>query len=267
MRDVTYCTMENIPLKMDIHYPLTGNGPWPVVIYVHSGSWISGNKLDPFGEIDVPALTAAGYMTISVMYRIAPEHPFPAQIEDVKCAVRYLRAHAADYNLDSNRIGARGASAGAHLVALLALTDESAGWDVGEYPEYSSRVQAVVDMFGPSDFLDDSAANLSHETGILFGAQQADKDQLKLASPTTYITPDDPPILIIHGDMDSIVDLKQSELFFNALAKAGVHTELVVVQNGEHEFVQVGADFTTPTREQITQIMVEFFDKYLKAPL
>jgi acetyl esterase/lipase len=96
MRDVTYCTMENIPLKLDIHYPLTGNGSWPVAIYAHSGSWMGGSKLDPFGEIDVPALTKAGYMAISVMYRIAPEHPFPAQIEDVKCAVRYLRAHATD---------------------------------------------------------------------------------------------------------------------------------------------------------------------------
>ena len=121
-------------------------------------------------------------------------------------------------------------------------------------------------MFGPSDFTDDSANNLSHEAGILFGVKQADKDMLKLASPVTYITPDDPPILILHGDKDSTVDLKQSELFFNALAAAGVHTELVIVQDGEHGFVPVGVDFTIPTRGQITQIMIEFFDKYLKAP-
>jgi len=265
MREVTYCTMEGIPLKMDIRYPQTGNGPWPVVIYVHSGAWMGGSKLDPFGDVDAPALTAAGYMAVSVMYRLAPEHPFPAQIEDVKCAVRYLRAHAADYNLDPQRIGARGASAGGHLVSLLGLADESAGWDVGEYLDQSSRVQAVVNMFGPADLADDTfIVDLNKEANILFGFQKPTTEMLRSASPITYIRADAPPFLLIHGDQDSTVKLKQSEIFYAALAAAGVPTELVVVENAEHGFIPVGAEPMTPTREQITQIMIEFFDKYLK---
>lgn len=264
MREVTYCTMAGIPLKMDIHYPQTGYGPWPVVIYVHGGAWMAGNKLDPFGDVDVPALTRAGYMAISVMYRIAPDYPFPAMVEDVKCAVRYLRAHAAEYNLDPDRIAARGASAGGHIVSLLGLADASAGWDVGEYLEYSSRVQAVVDIFGPSDLTDEAfAADMNRELAAMFGIQTPTREMLRLASPITYIKPGAPPFLILHGDKDSTIKLKQSEDFYRALVAAGVPAELIVVRNGEHGFIPIDAEDTVPARAAITQIMISFFDKYL----
>ncbi len=265
LRDVTYCTMDGIPLKMDILYPFTGDGPWPVIIYVHGGAWISGNKLDPSGDIDVPALREAGYMTISVSYRLAPEHPFPAMIQDVKCAVRYLRAHAAEYNIDPDHIGARGSSAGGHLVALLGLADESVGWDVGPYLDQSSRVQAVVDMYGPSDLREpEFLGQFRNAVYALFRDRNPSAEMLASASPLTYITPDDPPFLIMHGDKDTVVNLIQSQILYDALIAAGVPAEFVVVHGGGHGFRPVGVFNTDPTRPQITELMIAFFDQYLK---
>lgn len=265
IRDVTYCTMGGIPLKMDIFFPFLGNGPWPVVIYVHGGGWISGSKLDRFGDVDVPALREAGYITIAVSYRLAPRFPFPTMIQDVKCAVRYLRAHVGEYNLDPNRIGVRGASAGGHIVALLGTADESAGWDVGEYLEYSSRVQTVVEMFGPTDLTDESVKRLMRNMApSLFGTENIEESMLVLASPVTYVGPGDAPTMIMHGDQDLLVDVKQAELFFNALITAGVPAELVIVKNSDHAFEPVEGDFTIPTRSQITELMIAFFDQYLK---
>lgn len=266
MRDVVYCTNDGIPLKMDILFPFNGYGPWPAVLYIHGGGWIGGSKLDQFGDVDVPALRAGGYIAIAVSYRLAPQYPFPAMIKDVKCAVRYLRAHAAEYNLDPDRIGVRGASAGGHLAALLATADESALWDVGEYADYSSRVQAAVNMFGPADLADASfAATLGRLGPLLFGTSDLTDALLRSASPLTYVSADDAPMLLIHGDRDTLVPLKQSSLLYAALTAAGVPAELIVVQGGEHVFEPVNGDFTIPTRAQITGLMLDFFNAYLQA--
>ena len=144
-RDVTYCTQDGLAQAMDIYYPPSG-GPWSGLIFVHGGGWAEGDKaplpVNPAG---------AGYLVASINYRMYPAYRFPAMIEDVKCAIRYLRAHAAAYNLDPDRIALIGHSAGGHLAALAGLAGESAGWDTGPYLEQSSRVQAVVVMSGPTD--------------------------------------------------------------------------------------------------------------------
>ena len=161
-RNVTYCTMNDLPQKMDIYYPASG-GPWPVIMYVHGGSWYQGDKAEGEGW---RGLNEQGFLVVSVNYRLGDyQTKFPAMIEDVKCAVRYLRAHASDYNIDPDHIGAIGASAGGHLVALLGTADESAGWDVGKYLEQSSRVQAVISLAGIADFTRDRKStrlNSSH---------------------------------------------------------------------------------------------------------
>lgn len=205
-RDVTYCTMEGVELKMDIRYPRSTDGRWPVAMYVHGGGWTGGDKKGGAGAEDISGLQKAGFLVVSVNYRLAPEYKFPAMIEDVKCAVRFLRARAAEYNLDPDHIGAWGSSAGGHLVALLGLADESAGWDVGEYLEYSSRVQAVVDMFGPADLTVPFSGGYDNLKDTVFGGFDA-----ALASPVTYATPGDPPFLILHGDKDELVPITQSE--------------------------------------------------------
>jgi acetyl esterase/lipase len=163
-----------------------------------------GDKSEGAGIGDQSALTAADFLYFSINYRLAPEYKFPAMIEDVKCAVRYLRAHASQYNLDPQRVGALGGSAGGHLVSLLGLSNELAGWDVVEYLDQSSRVQAVVDYFGPADLTDSSfdTERAENRAVEVFGATNQSDPLLAAASPVTYATPDDPPFFIAHGDKD-----------------------------------------------------------------
>jgi acetyl esterase/lipase len=204
-------------------------------------------------------MTPRGYAVVSVNYRLYPFGRFPGMIEDVKCAVRFLRAHATDYNLDPQHFAAIGASSGGHLAALLGTSDEKAGWDVGEYTEYSSRVQAVADMSGPTD-LTQKFTNTDIALLILvaFGGEQIVK-----GSPVTYVTPDDPPFLIIHGDNDGVIPVEQSQLFYDSLIKAGVPAQLVIVKNGDHQLTAPDGS-ATPTLAEINQMELDFLDKYLR---
>ncbi|MBM3181366.1 MAG: alpha/beta hydrolase [Chloroflexi bacterium] len=257
-KDVTYCTMEGVALKMDIYFPLSGQSLLPVTMYVHGGGWSSGDKAKGAGALEIPSLQSAGFLVVSVNYRLAPEYPFPAMIEDVKCAVRYLRAHAGEYNLDTNRIGVWGGSAGGHLVNLLGTTDEKAGFDVGEYLYQSSRVQAVVDMFGPTDLTVQFEGGYEGASRVFAGFDAA------LASPVTYVTPDDPPFLLFHGDSDPLVPIEQSQILLAALQAAGVPAELVTVENAGHSFKPVDGKTISPSRQGIAQMVVEFFEEQLK---
>lgn len=260
-KDITYCVIEGIELKMDLHYPKVSDGEWPAAVYVHGGAWQSGDKSGGAGFFDVAELVSRGYLVVSVNYRLAPEYLFPAQIEDVKCAVRHLRAHAAEYRLDPDRIVAWGSSAGGHLVALLGVTDVGDGFEGnGDYQEYSSRVLAVVDQFGP--------AHLTQDTGLaiarsVFGASGLQDSILEQASPTTYVGSDDPPFLIFHGELDDTVPLSQSEALFRSLKDTGVEVTLVVVRNAAHAFRPEGGDIK-PSRPEISRMVADFFDSYVK---
>ncbi len=264
-RDVIYCTPNGQPMRMDIFFPQTGAQPWPVILYVHGGGWIGGSKILGPGVADVPALTAGGYMVAAVSYRLLDDYPFPAMIEDIKCAVRYLRANAAEYTLDPTRIGAYGSSAGGHLVDLLGLSDESAGWDVGEYLDQSSRVQAVVSLFGLSDLRNaDYSQSLRRSAYKLFGATDENDSILDIASSVTYISADDPPFFILNGDKDEVIPASEAQSFYDLLTLAGIRADLLIVQNAGHGFVPIDADFTTPSRAEITEMIIAFFDRYLK---
>jgi acetyl esterase/lipase len=252
--DVTYCTINAEDLGMDIHYPVSP-GPWPVLLFVHGGGWSEGDKAD----VDASP-TAAGFLVASINYRMYPDQRFPAMIEDVKCAIRFLRAHASQYNLDPQRIGLIGHSAGGHLVALAGLADASAGWDVGQYLEESSRVQAVVDIAGPSDL---SRAFPDWVNELLQGV--FGPGQLVSASPVTYASPDDPPFLIIHGDADPLVPVEQAYLLQEALLDANVPVELLIVQNGGHGLEAVGAA-TIPAGEEVYQQILLFLTQELQKP-
>ena len=147
-KDIIYCTPDNKPQVMDIYFPDSG-GPWPVVLYVHGGGWQLGDKVE--AEF-LQFLTENGILLAAINYRLAEEGEFPIMIEDSKCAVRYLRTYSAEYNIDPERIGAGGSSAGGHLAALLGLTGKNAGWDTDEFADQSSQVQAVVALSGIHDF-------------------------------------------------------------------------------------------------------------------
>jgi len=254
--DETYCTVGSDRLKMDVYFPQQG-GPWPAVVYLHGGAWMEGDKAE--AQELAKQLTPFGYLVVALNYRMVPGVHFPALIEDVKCGVRALRAHAAGYNLDAGQIGAYGFSAGGHLAALLGTSDASAGWEVGEYLEQSSRVQAVVDLSGPSD-LTKSYPNYSLASIIrlTFGSSP---EKLAAGSPTSYASRDDPPFLIFHGEADQVVPPDQSQLMVEALLRAGAFAQLVKVKNGDHP---LRAEGMSPTRAQMELMILNFLETNLK---
>lgn len=258
LRDVTYCTMDGMDVKMDVYFPADTSQPVPAVIYIHGGGWTSGDKRAGAGTPEIPVLVKAGFVAFSLNYRLAPEYRFPAMIEDVKCAIRSIRAHADEYHIDPEHIGVWGGSAGGHLVSLLGTSDESAGFDVGQYLEYSSRVQAVVDMFGPSDLLKEFRSQQEQNASHVFFLEQ-----LESASPITYITPDDPPFLILQGDQDEVVPMEQSQILYDRLTATGVPATLVIVHNAGHGFKPTGGAID-PSRGDLSQMILDFFTKNLK---
>lgn len=254
-RNLTYCTLDGVELKLDAYYPASADGRWPALVYIHGGSWTGGDKRSPATLQDRVALVEAGFLVVSINYRLAPEYLFPAMIHDARCAVRYLRAHADEYNLDPGRIGAFGNSAGGHIAALLGLADDYAGWDVGDYLEYSSAVGAVVDLYGPADL----TALLENNTERVFR-----NEDLAVASPVNHVTDNAPPFLILHGDRDRLVPLAQSQALYARLTEHAARAELVVVRGGGHGFTPADSPDMQPTREEVTQLMVGFFLQVLK---
>jgi acetyl esterase/lipase len=264
-RDVTYCTASGIALKLDIYVPKTsGDKLLPVAAYVHGGGWTSGDKGSGEGMLDAAELLRRGYLVASLNYRLAPQFKFPAQIEDVKCAIRYLRASASTFHLDPNRIGVWGSSAGGHLVSLLGTAGPAAGFEgSGGYADQASSVRAVVDMFGPADLAKEFAGVSERIGRSVFGATSNQDLLLMRASPVSYVSADDPPFLILQGDRDRLVPPSQSQELFDRLKAAGVNVTLVIVKNSGHGFLPEGGPIS-PSRSQISSMVADFFDKYLK---
>lgn len=267
LRNVIYCTTnEGVDLKMDIHYPQALEKPAPLVVYVHGGGWVGGDKNGGIGRDFAPLLLQRGYVFASINYRLSPEYQFPAHIQDVQCAIRHLRFNAEKYGIDPQRIAALGGSAGGHLVALLGTADENAGWPLGDYLEAytgtSSHVQAVVDLFGPTDLVQISSGR-SNVEGHIFGARDLNDPKLLLYSPLSHATPDDPPFLILHGDQDGVVPLVHSQLLLEKLEAAGVPARLIVVLNSGHSFKPTGGSLS-PKPSELQKIVADFLDNILK---
>jgi acetyl esterase/lipase len=262
VRDVVYKRVNGRDLQLDIYSPKSITHPLPVVLWIFGNRWSRGSKDHP-PPLD---LMSRGYIIVSIDYRLSGEAPFPAAIEDCKAAVRWIRANAAAYHFDPDHIGVWGHSAGGHLAALLGTTagvTELEGGD--DNPHFSSRVQAVCDMAGPSDIVqfyeavsnsNDSMARVAKSSieQFLGGSVEQNRAKAIAASPTTYVTKDDPPFLIIHGENDMSIPVSQSEVLASKLKAAGVHVNLIVAENKGHG---VGGPAFA---EEITS----FFDKYLK---
>jgi acetyl esterase/lipase len=264
LRDVEYARAGTKRLLLDLYVP-EGAGPFPVIVWIHGGAWLSGDK------DDTPAVreVGRGYAVASINYRLSFEATYPAQIVDCKAAVRWLRANAGQYRLDPNRIGAWGSSAGGHLAALLGTSASVSDLEGSLGNEgFSSRVQAVVDWYGPTDLLKMNEQKLpcdlvnhdaafSPESLLVGCAIQTCKDKTRRASPLTYITPDDPPFLIVHGTNDCLVSPQQSEILHNALQAASINSTLFYIQGAGH-----GGDAFD--RAEIQTLVDNFFDAKLK---
>jgi acetyl esterase/lipase len=261
---VTYCNHQ----QAHITEPAVLHGPTPAVIYVHGGGWVGGNLNSGgflIGTIG-PALAANGFVVVSIDYRLGPGDHWPDQIDDVKCAVRYLRANARRLHVYPSEIGAWGESAGGHLVALTGTAGRSAGWDVGPYAGVSSRIQAVVDMAGPSDLLtmgtQGDAVLVAEEFLRLLGTipEHSLGADLRADSPVTYIKHGDPPFLIVQSTNDTVVYPQQAKELAWDLGVNDVPYTLVMDNGGGHEFDDPGA---VPDEAQITSLVVQFFVKTL----
>jgi acetyl esterase/lipase len=240
--------------KLDLYLPATGTN-LPLIVWIHGGGWMEGSKEKPPGL----GFLRHGFALASINYLLSQDAIFPAQLIDCKAAVRWLRAHAPETGIDPNRIGVWGASAGGHLVALLGTTGDAKEFDTGENAGVSSRVQAVCDWFGPTDFTKVLEADTpdSPMVRLLGGPIAKNLEKAQSANPIHYITKDDPPFLIMHGDQDPLVPLGQSQLLADALQKAGVPVTFHVVPGGGHG----GPEFRT--QEERERLFV-FFLKNLK---
>jgi len=260
--DLTYCTMDGVPLKMDLYFPKT-DSPWQLLVYLHGGSFTSGDKRTGSGTIDIPAMTERGYAVAAVNYRLMPEYQFPAEVLDAKCAIRYLRAHAEEYNLLTENIGVWGGSAGGHLSAMLGLTNDASAFEAGEYQDYSSRVDAVVEMFGPTDLTQPMGWLQRLVLRRAFRTDASGDARLVKASPVQYVNEYAVPFLIIHGEQDTAVPVEQAHLLYEKLLEAGVDGSLTIVENANHNFKPTGGPIK-PTRVEISKSMADFFDRMLK---
>ncbi|MEN6309394.1 MAG: alpha/beta hydrolase [Anaerohalosphaeraceae bacterium] len=254
LKDIPYRTVDDKTLCLDLYRPEQASGKLPVIVWIHGGGWREGSK-----ENCLPArmgFIQKGFAVASVQYRLTDVAIFPAQIEDCKAAIRWLRAHADQYNLDVDRLAAWGGSAGGHLVALLGTTGDVKEFDTGENLDQSSAVQVVCDYYGPTDFtsfvsakgFEDYAKPDSVVSKLLGGQAQDNPDKAQKASPMAYVSKDDAPMLLVHGDKDTVVPIEQSQMLCEALKKADVPTEFVTLKDAGHG----GQQFQTP--ELVSQI-------------
>ena len=267
-RDVEYGKASgkkgDVSLKLDIYRPTQRTEqPMPAVIWLHGGGWVMGGKDK---NMPVGSFKPRGYVMVSVDYRL--KDPFPAAVEDCKCAVRWLRANAKKYGIDPDCIGVWGGSAGANLALMVGCVDEKAGMEgQGGNQGVSSRVQAVCAWYPATDFTVGpvfKGGDAPHILTYLDGTFQEKPEAYKQASPVTHVSKDDPPTLLIHGDHDETAPFAQSESMLRLLNAAGGEATLIRVKNAGHVFHPIDGLKMEPTKDQIDQATFEFFDQHLK---
>lgn len=258
---IEFAAVEGHSLKLDLHRPAAENPP--LLVYVHGGAWRAGSRTD----VPVLGLLEHGFAIASVDYRLSPQARFPAQVHDLKAAIRFLRARATEWRIDASRIGIIGSSAGGHLAALTGVTNGHAELEgrVGHHPEASSRVDAIVSLYGASNL--QSILGQSTEFGLgvrvpalklLLGDLPERQPALaRLASPVAHLDAKDPPVLLLHGDADPQMPLAQSVELQAACEAAGVPVQFIPLAGAKHG----GAVFYDDER---LQLLAGFFRRALR---
>jgi acetyl esterase/lipase len=265
--NLTYATVDGVNLQLDLAVPKEGEGPFPAIVLIHGGGWSGGNRHAFRAKMEDAA--KRGYVAATISYRLTePDketgrgtRPFPAQIHDCKAAIRWLRANAKDHQINPQKIGVMGASAGAHLSLLLGLTSASDMLEgSGGNPNQSSRVQAVVNIFGPTDLVrefETAPGAVGFLKALLNATPEDARDQYVAASPITYVSKDDPPVLTLHGDKDMLVPPDQATLLDERMKAAGATHELVMLPEQGHGFAGEAA-------QKADEAAWAFFAKHLK---
>jgi acetyl esterase/lipase len=245
-------------LMLDLYQPADRSAPSPLVIWVHGGAWRSGSR----GKVPVTELTLRGYAIASVDYRLSGEAPFPAQVHDIKAAIRFLRANAESYSIDPKRFVIAGSSAGGHLAALVGVSNGVSALEgtIGDHGDVSSDVHSIVSYYGASNLETILSQSTPHGLSVrvpalqlLLRGQPSDQPELaKLASPVAHVDGNDPPLLLIHGDQDPQMPINQSHELDGTYTRAGCAASFHVVHGGAHG----GAGFYEPE-------MIELVDRFL----
>lgn len=261
--DIEYARVGEQVLKLDLHTPQAASSP--LIVYVHGGAWRAGSKSD----VPIARLLDHGFAIASVDYRLSTQAAFPAQVHDIKAAIRFLRAKSGLFHIDSKRIAIIGSSAGGHLAALVGVTNGHTELEgkVGEHLDQSSDVQCIVSLFGASNL--QTILTQSTEFGLkmrvpalqlLLGGQPTEKPDLaKLASPVAHLDKNDPPLLLIHGSADPQMPPEQSQEFAKAYEALKLPVEFITLPGSKHS----GKEFYDGER---TQIMEKFLHTHLKQP-
>ena len=252
--DVDYVGDGIIGHKLDVFLPKEGKAPFPVVVTIYGSAWLSNSsKGTCFNDGLGQTLLKNGFAVVSINHRSSKDAIWPAQIHDVKAAIRFIRANAAIFSLDTSFLGVTGFSSGGHLATMAGVTSNikttkindlliDLEGNLGKFKDANSHVDAVVDWFGPTDFLtmDECGSTMKHndakspESSIVGGAIQDNKDKVALANPISYVSKSTPHFLIFHGNKDPLVPHCQSEKLFEKLQSAGVKSELIIVDGGGH---------------------------------
>ena len=261
--DIEYARVSEHVLKLDLHLPKAANPP--LIVYVHGGAWRAGSRAD----VPVAKLLDHGFAIASVDYRLSTEARFPAQIHDIKAAIRFLRAKSELFHVNTSRIGIIGSSAGGHLAALVGVTNGHKALEgrIGGHLDQSSDVQCIVSLFGASNL--QSILSQSTEFGLkmrvpalqlLLGGQPNEKPELAhLASPVTHLDKSDPPLLLIHGDADPQMPPEQSREFAKAYQALKLPVQFITMPGSKHG----GAEFYDDER---TAIVARFLQTHLRQP-
>lgn len=262
--DVVYGIIDGVELKLDLAVPANGDpaivGDRPAILVIHGGGWSQGDK--SFHRDEIKAIAAEGFIAASIGYRLAPEHIFPAQVDDVRLAVRYLRSRSEQIGFDPDRIGAMGFSAGAHLSMMLATVDENDGFDhVGGLGDYPSDVQAAVAFFGPTDVTVEDipvpARKILHR--FIGGDRESFPEAYRMASPVTHLDPRDAPMLLFHGTLDPLVPYQQALLMGEAMTKNNVGGRVELLIGRSH-------GWGGGAMKESMKTSMQFFEKHLGAP-
>ena len=252
-KNLNYADDTLVSHRLDIYLPKVSKAHYPVVMIVYGSAFFGNDMKDKaYNALGAPLLKS-GFAVVTVNHRSSRDAIFPAQIQDLKAAVRFIRANGHNFQIDTSFIGITGYSSGGHLSAMMGtsgsvkrmmINSKSAQIEgqVGNYTDHNSSVDAVVDWFGPTDFqsMDSCGSTMVHDAidspeSILIGAPIQDNDDLcALANPISYIDPNDPPFLILHGDADPLVPYCQSEMLFQGLQEAGVSSQFVLVPQAAH---------------------------------
>ncbi len=258
LKDIPYGQVEGRVLLVDIYMPRDTPDP-PLLVWVHGGAWRRGSK-DSVGPL---GLASAGYAIASVDFRLSGEAPFPAQIHDIKAAIRFLRAEAPTYGYDAERIAISGGSSGGHLAAFVGVTNGHAALegDVGDHLDQSSSVQAIVDYYGPTNLASILPQSTPHGLSVrqpaldllLGGQPNAVPELAELASVVTHVDATDPPLLILHGDQDPQVPINQSHELHGAYKELGLAVSFEVVHGAAHG----GRAFNDAERLELVERLLE----------